>query len=231
VLASAGLDEAALDNTPALALDPVVAAGQLLDGGPDRLHQNCSGKHAGMLATCAVQGWPTTGYLDPAHPLQVALLEAVAEQCGEAPAHVAIDGCGAPIVAVSLRGLATAFRRLALAAPGSPEGRVAVAMRDHPEVVGGRERDVTALAAAIPGLVAKDGAEGCFAAALPDGRAVAVKVDDGTGRACPPVVVAALARLGEEGTDPAAMAPLAAPPVLGHGLAVGSIRPAGPLAT
>jgi L-asparaginase II len=230
VLDGAGLDETTLDNTPALALDPVVASSQLLGKGPDRMHQNCSGKHAGMLATCVVNGWPTTGYLDPAHPLQVALLAAVAEQCGEAPAHTAVDGCGAPIVAVSLRGLATAFRRLALAGDASAEGRVAAAMRAHPAVVGGDGRDVTRLASAVAGLVAKDGAEGCFAAALADGRAVAVKIDDGTGRAWPPVAVAALTRLGEGGNDPAAMARLAAPPVFGHGVEVGAIRPAGPLA-
>ena len=122
-----------------------------------------------MLATCAVNGWPTDGYLGPDHPVQVAILAAVEDLAGEPIAHVAVDGCGAPNMAVSLTGLARAFARLATAEPGTPEHRAAQAMRDHPEVVGGEERDVTKLLRAVPGLVAKDGAEGCFAAATPTG--------------------------------------------------------------
>lgn len=223
ILVGAGLDESALDNAPMLPLEARAAAEQLLAGGPDRLHHNCSGKHAAMLATCMVNDWPTQGYLDPEHPLQRALLATTEELAGEPVAHVAVDGCGAPIGAVSLTGLARAFARLAVADAASLEGRASTAMRTHPVVVGGEERDVTRLMRAVPGLIAKDGAEGCYAAALPDGRAVALKIADGDGtrRARVPVLVAALRLLGVEALT---LGPLAETPVLGHGRIAGSVR-------
>jgi L-asparaginase II len=222
VLARAGLGRGALATTPMLPLEAVAHAACLLSTGPTPVHHNCSGQHAAMLATCAANGWPTDGYLAPDHPLQVAILAAVEDLAGEPIAHVAIDGCGAPNMAVSLTALARAFARLATAEPGTPEHRAAQAMRDHPEVVGGEARDVTRLLRAVPGLVAKDGAEGCFAAATADGRAAAVKVDDGAMRATVPVLVAALRALG---VDSEGLAVLAETPVLGHGEPVGSIRP------
>jgi len=221
ILTAAGLDEGALANAPLLALEPRAAAVQLLAGGPDRLHHNCSGKHAAMLATCVTNDWPVEGYLAVSHPLQQALLAAVEDLTGETAAHVATDGCGAPIAAVSLVGLARAFARIGAAPGASPEGRVAAVVRAHPAVLGDDARGVTRLLRAVPGLVAKEGAEGCFAAALPDGRAVAVKVGDGGDRAALPVVVAALRALG---ADTPALAALAEVAVLGHGRPVGAIR-------
>jgi L-asparaginase II len=221
VLAAAGLDEQALDNATMLALEPRAAAEQLLAGGPDVLHHNCSGKHAGMLATCVVNGWPTAGYLERTHPLQRTLLASVEELAGERASHVATDGCGAPIAAMSLVGLARAFQRLVRADASSPEGRVASAMRAHPESVGGDRRDVTRLMRAVPGLIAKDGAEGCYVACSDDGRAVALKTTDGAMRACLPVMVAALQTLG---VDTPQLAALAEVPVLGHGQPVGAVR-------
>lgn len=222
ILADVGLDEQALDNVAGLAMEPRAAAAQRLADGPDRLHQNCSGKHAAMLATCVVNGWPTDGYRDRDHPLQKAILATVEELTGEGTAHVAVDGCGAPISAASLTGLARAYASLATAkAERTPEGRVAAAMRAHPDIVGGEERDVTKLMRAIPGLLAKDGAEGVYAAALSDGRAVALKITDGSMRACLPVMVAALESLGVASEDLHALAEV---PVLGHDHQVGSIR-------
>ena len=151
---------------------------------------NCSGKHAGMLATCVVNGWSTSDYLDQTHPLQRAITATIEELAGDV-AHVGVDGCGAPAHVLSLRGLASAFATIA--ARGDS---VWQAMTTHPAMVGGADRDVTKLMLRVPGLMAKDGAEGVFAAALPDGRAVAVKVADGGYRAAPPVLVDALARLG-----------------------------------
>jgi L-asparaginase II len=174
-----------------------------------------------MLLTCVTNGWPTATYLEPDHPLQQAILETVEDVAGEPVAHVATDGCGAPIAAISLTGLARAFARLGAAAPGTPEHRVAEAMRAHPDMVGGERRDVTRLMRAVPGLVAKDGAEGCFAAALPDGRAVAVKIDDGALRAATPLLAAALRALGADGE---ALGPLSERPVLGHGAPVGAVH-------
>jgi L-asparaginase II len=145
----------------------------------------------------------------------------VEELAGERASHVATDGCGAPIAAMSLVGLARAFQRLVRADASSPEGRVASAMRAHPEIVGGDRRDVTRLMRAVPGLIAKDGAEGCYVACADDGRAVAIKTADGAMRACVPVMVAALQILG---VDTPLLAALAEVSVLGHGQPVGAVR-------
>ena len=136
-----------------------------------------------MLVTCVVNGWPLDAYLDQDHPLQRHITTVVERLGGEAVAHVGIDGCGAPAHTLTLTGLAHAFAAVASAPAGSPMAAVRGAMTTHPEMVGGTGRDVTALMAAVPGLVAKDGAEGVLAAALPDGRAVALKLADGSWRA------------------------------------------------
>ena len=221
ILSSAGLDDDALDNTPGLPLTEVAAHDLILaGGGPDRLHQNCSGKHAAMLATCVARGWPTDSYRDPAHPLQSAIRETVEDIAGEPVAAVAVDGCGAPLFAVSCVAVARAFARLVTSPPGSHERRVADAMRAHPFLVGGTGRDVTALMTTETGLLVKDGAEGVCAAASADGVGVALKIDDGTGRARTPVLVEALRRVGVTTIDPA----LGHVVVLGHGEPVGAVR-------
>ncbi len=196
-------------------------------GGPTRLQMNCSGKHAAMLATCRVLGQDPATYLDPGSPLQRALAATIERLAGEPVRHVAVDGCGAPQHALTLPGLARAFAALVTAAPGTPERRVADAVRAHPHLVGGTGRDVTTLMAGLPGLLAKDGAEGVYAAALPDGGAVALKVEDGTSRARAAVLVAGLRRLGASGE---VLDRLATEPVLGGGRPVGEVRVAGPLA-
>jgi L-asparaginase II len=225
ILASAGLPVTALRNTPGLPIGPDALADFYAAGhrAPDALHMNCSGKHAAMLATCVTAGWPTDTYLSPDHPLQRAIRRTLEDLAAEKVAAVGIDGCGAPLFAVSLHGLARAFARIATAHPGTPEGRTAHAMRTHPDYVGGTHRDVTDLMTTIPGLIAKDGAEGVYAAALPDGRAAALKIADGASRARPPVMLAALQALGANLT--AVPDSLHHPPVLGHGHPVGTIRP------
>ena len=182
--------------------------------------QNCSGKHASMLATCVANGWDTATYREPGHPLQVAISETVAELAGTTPSAVAVDGCGAPIHAIPLAGLARSFGRLAGAERG-PEARVARAMRDFPEYVGGTRRDVTTLMRRIPGVVAKDGAEAVYAVGLADGRGIAVKIADGGSRARAVVVAAVLRRLGVD--DDEALTALEHQPVLGHGQPVGAV--------
>ncbi|NAZ88734.1 asparaginase, partial [Kineococcus sp. T90] len=170
VLELAGLGPQDLRNTPDLPVGEAERAAWTAAGrGPQALAQNCSGKHAAMLATCRAAGWGTDGYLDPGHPLQRRVVETVAQLCGEPATHPTADGCGAPLVAVSLAGLARALARIAAAAPGTPEGRVAAAMTAHPELVAGEGRDTTALARAVPGLLAKDGAEGVQVAATAAG--------------------------------------------------------------
>jgi len=227
LLAAAGLDESALRCPSDLPLSAAATRTLLRAGGDrERVYMNCSGKHAGMLATCRAAGWPTEGYLEPGHPLQQSLLATVQDLAGEQVPAVGVDGCGAPLFALSLLGLARAFTRLVLAPPGTPERRVADAMRAHPELVGGSDRDVTALMRAVPGLLAKDGAEGVYAAAMPvagGAVAVALKVDDGAARARVPALVAALQRLG---VDIPALAELAELPVLGGGVPVGAVRAA-----
>jgi len=213
--------EAVLGCPPALPLiEPAAYAVLAAGGGPTRLQMNCSGKHAAMLATCTAAGWSTEGYLDVQHPLQVALQATIERLAGEPVAHVAVDGCGAPQHALTLPGLARAFSRLVTAAPGSPQRRTADAMRAHPFLVGGTERDVTLLMQAVPGALAKDGAEGVYAVALADGSAVALKIEDGSARARMPVLVAALRVLGVD-ADLGALAEL---PVLGGGVRVGEVR-------
>lgn len=223
VLAGAGFDEDALQNTPALPLDADAAlAWQAAGNGPARLTQNCSGKHAAMLATCVAAGWDPSTYRDPAHPLQRAVRATVAELTGDGdPAHVTVDGCGAPLFSCTPAGLARAFARIATAPAGTAEHRVADAVRAHPWWLGGTGRFPTRLIEAVPGLIAKDGAEGVFAAALPDGGALAVKIADGSPRPLPPVVTAALGALGAGG-----LGEVGRVPVLGHGEPVGAVEPA-----
>ena len=229
ILAGAGLGEDALQCPPALPLDEA-ALWQFLGAGgrPDRVHMNCSGKHAAMLATCIAAGWPAQTYRDPDHPLQREIKTALGRLAGEAPAATGTDGCGAPLFALSLTGLARAFGSLVLAAPGSAERTVADAVRAHPAWTSGTNRSERALHEAVPGLLIKSGAEGVQAFALADGRAGAVKIEDGTPRAIPAITVALLRVLGAdqgEGVDRAALDQIAEVPVLGGGQVVGGIRP------
>ncbi|MFD9965387.1 asparaginase [Amycolatopsis sp. NPDC058986] len=207
ILAAHGLTPEALRTPEDYPFDPVerdewVAAGRV----PSRLAHNCSGKHAAMLATCRKYGWSEHDYLDPGHPLQLAIATSVEDLTGAPIPHVSVDGCGAPLFAMTLRGLATALSRIATAPSGTPEALVAHGIRAHSELVGGSRRDVTALMRAVPGLIAKDGFESVQVAALPDGTAVAIKIADGADRARPPVLAAALAL---SGVDSAALAPFA----------------------
>jgi len=231
ILKRAGLDESALGNTTDYPLDESEHEKAIREGKQrTSLQMNCSGKHSGMLATCVAAGWKhDLSYLSPDHPLQRHITAMIPSLAGEPAAHIGVDGCGAPAHAMSLVGLARAFRSVAIGEPGTPQHRVAQAMTSHPEMVGGPTRDVTRLMQGVPGLVAKDGAEAVFAVGLPDGRAVALKVSDGANRARPPVMQAALARLGVglEKVDPATWDS----PVWGHGRRVGLCVAAGPLVT
>jgi len=218
-------DLSLLGCPPDLPLSEPAAHALLRAGqGPTRLTMNCSGKHAAMLATCLVNGWPTDGYLEVTHPVQRAVLHGIEELAGQHVRHVAVDGCGAPQHALTLTGLAGAYARLATG--DGPSAQVADAMRTHPWYVGGTGRDVTRLMEGVPGLIAKDGAEGVYAAALPDGSAVAVKIADGAARARTPVLVAALRALGCEAP---VLDELATTPVLGGGRVVGEVRVVGEL--
>jgi len=229
ILALGGLDESALQTPPDWPLDDAARTAAIRAGEePSSLAMNCSGKHAAMLLTCVVNGWDTATYRSPDHPLQQAIAGAFAELTGEPVAVTAVDGCGAPLLSTSLTGLARGFRALAVASEG-PERRVADAIRAHPAYVSGTTRDELKLLTAIPGAIGKAGAEACYAVALPDGRAYALKVDDGGARARPVVMAEALRRSGvpaEAGVDAEALDDTGRVPVLGAGEPVGEIRAA-----
>ncbi|WP_369247528.1 asparaginase [Streptomyces sp. R41] len=219
-----GLSAGQLQCPPDLPLDPAEAETYLAAGAVrDRVTMNCSGKHAAMLAVCALRGWPTESYLDPGHPLQQLIHSVVEEAAGERVAAVGTDGCGAPLMAITLTGLARAFRSFVLAAPGSAERRVADAMRAHPEYVAGTRRPDTWLMREIPGALSKMGAEAVQAIALPDGRALAFKIDDGGGRALGPVLARGLGLLG---MDAPVVSRIGRAPLLGGGREVGEVRAA-----
>jgi L-asparaginase II len=219
ILAGAGLSADDLQCPPEWPLDLEPA----LKRERSRLRMNCSGKHAAMLATCVVNGWRTATYRDPGHPLQRAVRATVTELTGDEVPATGVDGCGAPLFAVTLTGLARAFRTLVRAAPGTPERRVADAMRAHPEWTSGTDRDERRLMAAVPGLLVKGGAEGIDVFAFADGRSGAIKIDDGAMRARTPVTVATMRALRVEGIPDA----LATAPVYGGESVVGEIRAVG----
>lgn len=220
-LAAAGLTEADLGCPPDLphfrpAMLALVAAG----GAAAAVCHNCSGKHAGMVATCVAAGWPVATYLEPDHPLQLAVRREIEDACGAPIAASTVDGCGAPAHALPLPALARGFAAIAAAADGTPEQRVHAAVRSNPWLLGGTDRAVSELVAEVPGLLAKDGAEGVWAAALPDGRAMAAKIADGADRALPPVLAAVLRSWGFDGP---AVRRWSDVPVLGGGRPQGSV--------
>jgi L-asparaginase II len=223
ILSGAGLTADALRCPASWPIDAGTARRLAARGeGMSRIRMNCSGKHAAMLATCVHNGWPADTYLAPDHPLQQEIRRVVGELAGLRVQTTGVDGCGAPLFALTLAGLARAFRALVLAAPGTPERRVADAMRAHPEWTSGTDRDERRLMRAVPGLLLKSGAEGVDAFALDDGagvRAGAVKIDDGAARARTPVTVATLRRLGAVVPDE-----LATVPVTGGDAVVGAVR-------
>lgn len=222
ILADAGLTPADLRNSTDLPYGVAEQKAWLnASHGPTQLAQNCSGKHAALLATCVKNGWPLESYLAPEHPLTALIREVVAELTGEELHEISTDGCGTEVFGLSLIGMARAFSALVTAAPGTPERRVADAMRAHPELVAGAGRDVTALMEAVPGLLAKDGFEGIQMIAMADGSAVALKISDGGDRARMPSAVPALLALG---IAPELLEPFNELPVYGGGHPVGELR-------
>jgi L-asparaginase II len=222
ILAGAGLEEDALQTPLDLPLDSVERDSWIRQGrAPRSIAMNCSGKHASMLATCRANDWSTHDYLDPRHPLQQVITLHLAELSGEPTAHLGVDGCGAPVLAMSITGLARSVSQIVRSSIGSPGHRVATAMRAEPERVGGSRRDVTALMRRVPGLVAKDGAEGVYVVALADGRAGALKVCDGSDRAR---IVACAALLVAMGVEEELVAEQRELPVVGGGRPVGRVR-------
>ena len=186
---------------------------------PERIHNNCSGNHAGILALCRARGWPTEGYRLPEHPAQEACRDVHAEaaEVGPAELETGVDGCGIVTFALTLERMAHAFSRLE-ALPGGAS--VAAAMRARPDLVGGPDGADYLLMRHASGWMAKGGAEGLLCAAGPGGIGVAIKTEDGASR---PHAVALAAFVGRLGID---LPDLAAQPVLNtRGERVGEIAP------
>jgi len=224
ILAEAELSEEDLRCVPDWPEDEATRRQLIREGeGPSRVRMNCSGKHAAMLACSVHNGWPIEDYLSTDHPVQKSIRARLEESAGPV-AHVAVDGCGAPLFSTTVGGLARAARSLVLAEPGSPERVVADAMRAEPEFVGGRGHQNSRFMQLVPGTVCKGGAEGVLMAAAATGEAVAMKVIDGNPRA---TTILALAVLGALGVDVSAAESLrrSEAQVLGGGKLVGEIRP------
>ena len=159
--------------------DTFLAAGM----GKAPLYMNCSGKHSAMLFTSVLNGWDTETYLLPNHPMQEACRETIESVTAEKVAHIGVDGCGAPLMSMSLTGLARSFSQFAGPAADADQKKIATAIKENPQYLGGTRRDVTKLMQGVPGLVAKDGAEAVYGIGLGDGRALALKIEDGADRA------------------------------------------------
>jgi L-asparaginase II len=228
ILKKAGLREDDLQSGAHLPLyEP--EADELIRSGeePRPVHGNCSGKHAGMLAVCVHEGYQTSTYRDPGHPLQRRILGLIAEVCGlrEDEVLVAGDNCGVPAFALPLRRFATGLARIATGTvlPDELAGaalRIRDAMLEHPFMVAGTARLDTELMGSTD-LLVKGGAEAVLAVGSKEGWGMALKISDGSERAVRPAALAALGGLGVE-------VPEAVASVRGlHGETVGEIGPWG----
>lgn len=215
ILRSVGLDESALLNTPdkPLGLEERRAWGER---GATALAANCSGKHAGMVATAKINGWKIKSYKDPSHPLQVAIREEFEILTGESISKVSFDGCGAPLFAMSLRSMAKAISKVTHS-DDPIHDEVVSACTSFPEMVSGEGRIVTIAMQRVPGLLVKDGAEGVMIASKRGVGTVVWKMSDGSNRGDKPLLSASLSHLGIAlDFDPI--------PVYGDGQVVGEIR-------
>ena len=194
ILESAGLDESALQNTPD---KPLGAAERNAwgDRSASSIAANCSGKHAGMVATCAAAGWDLKSYRDPDHPLQLAIRAEFEALTGEKITKVAVDGCGAPLFAITLRAISQAIANL-VNSTDSIHQQVVRACQAYPQMVSGSGRLPTVLMERVSGLFAKDGAEGVFVIGLVGGGAITWKMSDGSQRGAGELAAASLSHLG-----------------------------------
>ena len=214
ILRSVGLSESDLHNTPDAPLDREARI-KWGDKPATSLAANCSGKHSGMLATCAVNGWDIKTYRDAEHPLQAAIAREITELIGKSIDRVSVDGCGAPLFSMSTRSIAVAARKMRI--DSDPIfAKVIGACLKHPEMILAEGAFDTRMMRTVPGLFVKGGAESVMLASLADGSAIAWKISDGSNRANGPLMKAALAKFGinieGEAVD-----------VLGGGKAVGSL--------
>ena len=218
ILGTVGLDEKSLKNTPDKPLG-VIERREWGDREATSLAANCSGKHAGMVATSAINGWDLASYKDPSHPLQILIREEFERLSGEKIVQVSVDGCGAPLFAMTLRGMVRAIH--AITNSDDPVHRAVVeACTRNPEMVSGKGRVVTEAMERVPGLLVKDGAEGVMIASLRGRGTIAWKMSDGSNRGDKSLLSASLSHLGirlKFDGDPVC-------PIYGDGKVVGEIR-------
>ena len=160
-----------------------------------QLTQNCSGKHAGMLITCQQNGWDLGTYLEMGHPLQIAIKNEIELLAGEKVSTSTFDGCGAPLFAISLTGLAKTFSTL-VKSNDLVYKQIVTACTKYPELVAGEGRLTTRMMRSVPGLFMKEGAEGIQVCALSDGRVIAIKIIDGSWRPVAPIIMEVFKRWG-----------------------------------
>lgn len=229
MLKAAGVTEDQLGCPHAWPADPPARAWLVRsERGKSRLAMNCSGKHAAFLWACTENGWDTAGYLEPNHPMQRAVRTVIEEYTGQPVQHTGVDGCGAPVMAVTLTGLARAFTTLAKAPSdknaNARAATIATSMLDYPWAVEGHGRPNTVVMEEL-GVLAKLGAEGVIAMATPTGASVAVKMLDGNGRAATLVGLTLLAAAGAlDVPEVAGVLAKVVPPVMGGGRPAGSLR-------
>ncbi len=232
VLTGGGLTEDDLGCPPAWPSDSATRDEMVREhGSPTRIRMNCSGKHAAMLRACVATGWSTEGYLDPAHPLQAHIREVIERLTGEKVAHTAVDGCGAPVYAMSLTGLARSIHRIGSASDRSPfalhrvAGSLVRAVRENPWTIEGPGRPDTVAIEKL-GVFTKGGAEGVMVMVAPNGTTTALKMLDGSARASTIVAATLLERAGALAqADVSALGDALSLSVLGGGRDVGVIRP------
>ncbi len=241
MLAKAGRDESVLECGAHWPLGEA-AARALARAGRNHgaLHNNCSGKHAGFVCVACAAGIGPKGYVAWDHPVQREVTAALADvtQARLDEETRGVDGCSIPTYAIPLRALAHGFARFATgqglsATRAKAAARIRAAVAAHPAVVAGAGRfDTEVMKILGARAFTKTGAEGAYCAALPElGLGLAVKADDGAGRAAQAMIAALLRRFG--GFDDrlnAKLAPFAAPRLMNwSGIEVGALRPAGPL--
>ncbi|MEP1538994.1 MAG: asparaginase [Paracoccaceae bacterium] len=228
-LSDLGLNDAALRCGPQMPKDNDATRDLIKsDASPCQYHNNCSGKHTGFLTLAQfLDAGPE--YLEPDHPVQIAIKDAFEDATGEDSPGFGIDGCSAPNHATSLKGMARAMARFASAQPDSPEARLVAAMTTHPDLVAGEGRACTRLMRATGGKVAlKTGAEAFFVAILPEQKlGVALKIEDGSTRAAECAIAAILVKLGAlDPKHPDALAFTDAPITNWRGIETGHMRAA-----
>ncbi len=232
ILAKAGVTEDALACGPHPPMyAPAAEALERSGVTPGRIHNNCSGKHAGMLALARHHGWPTEKYHGADHPVQRRVLSTLSVWSGVEPSAVplGVDGCGLPTFALPLDRTALACARFAAAAVrDTPAATIVRAMTTHPEFVAGTGRLCTELMRAAGGRVfAKVGAEGYYCAGVPEqALGIALKVADGARRASEPALLAVLHGLAVLSTSELARLRDFAQPIVTNtrGETVGEVR-------